>query len=87
VYVTLLDEGTLSLLDRTMYRNLSAQGEVASAAANGTSPVYQKPNCWRGPTKSGHGNITKLMGPVEMSYFYSLCSFLDIFSRRVVAGG
>jgi len=43
VFATLLDEGTYLCSIRTMYRILSAQGEVAERRRQRRHPVYQKP--------------------------------------------
>jgi len=84
VYATLLDEGTYLCSIRTMYRILSAQGEVAERRRQRTHPVYQKPELLaEAPNQVWSWDITKLMGPVKWSYFY-LYVILDIFSRRVV---
>ncbi len=43
VFATLLDEGVYLCSIRTMYRILSAQGEVAERRRQRRHPVYQKP--------------------------------------------
>ena len=84
VYATLLDEGVYLCSIRTMYRILSAQGEVVERRRQRRHPVYQKPELLaEGPNQVWSWDITKLMGPVKWSYFY-LYVILDIFSRRVV---
>jgi len=84
VFATLLDEGVYLCSIRTMYRILSAQGEVAERRRQRRHPVYQKPELLaEGPNQVWSWDITKLMGPVKWSYFY-LYVILDIFSRRVV---
>lgn len=84
VFATLLDEGVYLCSIRTMYRILSAQGEVAERRRQRRHPVYQKPELLaEGPNQVWSWDITKLLGPVKWSYFY-LYVILDIFSRRVV---
>ncbi len=84
VFATLLDEGTYLCSIRTMYRILTAQGEVAARRRQRTHPVYTKPELLAtAPNQVWSWDITKLMGPVKWSYFY-LYVILDIFSRRVV---
>jgi len=84
VFATLLDEGTYLCSIRTMYRILTAQGEVFERRRQRRHPVYQKPELLaQAPNQVWSWDITKLMGPVKWSYFY-LYVILDIFSRRVV---
>ncbi|MGF6862915.1 transposase InsO family protein [Rhodobacteraceae bacterium MBR-64] len=84
IFATLLDEGIYLCSIRTMYRILTAQGEVAERRRQRTHPVYQKPELLaEAPNQVWSWDITKLMGPVKWSCFY-LYVILDIFSRRVV---
>jgi hypothetical protein len=56
VFATLLDEGIYLCSIRTMYRILSAQGEVAERRRQRRHPVYQKPELLaEAPTRSGRG--------------------------------
>jgi putative transposase len=56
VFATLLDEGVYLCSIRTMYRILSAQGEVSERRRQRRHPVYQKPELLaKAPTRSGHG--------------------------------
>lgn len=84
VFATLLDEGVHLCSIRTMYRILAAHGEVAERRRQRRHPACHKPELLaEGPNRVWSWDITKLMGPVQWSYFY-LHVILDIFSRRVV---
>src|SRR3990172_1146313 len=83
VWATLLDEGTYHCSIRTMYRILSAHGEVRERRNQLRHPNYRKPELLaEGPNQVLSWDITKLRGPVKWSYYY-LYVILDIFSRYV----
>jgi putative transposase len=83
VWATLLDEGTYQCSIRTMYRILSAHGEVRERRNQLRHPNYRKPELLaEGPNQVWSWDITKLRGPVKWSYYY-LYVILDIFSRYV----
>ncbi len=84
VWATLLDEKIYYGSIRTMYRYLSANGEVKERRNQLRHPNYQKPELLaEAPNEVWSWDITKLRGPVKWSYFY-LYVILDIFSRYVV---
>jgi putative transposase len=84
VYATLLDEGTYHCSERTMYRVLSAEGEVRERRAQRRHPVYTAPELLAtAPNQLWSWDITRLKGPEQWSYF-SLYVLLDVFSRYVV---
>jgi len=84
VYATLLDEGRYLCSERTMYRLLSAQGEVRERRNQLTHPAYAKPELLaQGPNEIWSWDITKLLGPAKWTYFY-LYVILDVFSRYPV---
>ena len=84
VYASLLDQGIYHCSIRTMYRLLTANGEVKERRRQLRHPHYQKPELLaEGPNQVWSWDITKLMGPVKWTYFY-LYVIIDIFSRRVV---
>jgi len=83
VCATLLDQGRYLCSPRTMYRLLSAQGEVRERRNQLTHPHYQAPELLAtAPNQVWSWDITKLRGLVKWTYFY-LYVVLDIFSRYV----
>jgi transposase InsO family protein len=84
VFATLLDEGAYLCSVRTMYRILEQAGEVRERRDQLRHPNYQKHQLLAtGPNQVWSWDITKLLGPVNWTYFY-LYVILDIFSRYVV---
>jgi putative transposase len=84
VYATLLDEGTYLASERTMYRLLTAHGEVRERRDQLTHPAYARPELLASqPNQVWSWDITKLLGPATWTYFY-LFVILDIYSRYVV---
>ncbi|KAF0169232.1 MAG: integrase catalytic subunit [Limisphaerales bacterium] len=84
VHATLLDEGVYHCAVRTIYRVLSAHGEVRARRDELRHPQYKKPELLAtAPNQVWSWDITKLLGPVKWSYFH-LYVLLDIFSRYVV---
>ena len=84
VYAALLDEGRYLCHWRTMYRVLSAHGEVCERRPIRRHPVYKKPELLAtAPNQVWSWDITHLRGPVKWSG-YKLYTVLDIFSRYVV---
>jgi putative transposase len=83
VWATLLDEGIYHCSIRTMYRILSAHGEVRERRDQLRHPSYRKPELLaEAPNQVWSWDITKLRGPVKWTYYY-LYVILDIFSRYV----
>ena len=84
VWATLLDEGTYLASQRTMYRLLAANGEVAERRDQLTHPPYAAPELLaEGPNQVYSWDITKLKGPAKWTYYY-LYVILDVFSRYAV---
>lgn len=84
IVATLLDEGTYLCSIRTMYRILSAEGEVRERRNQLTHPPYARPELLaQAPNQVWSWDTTKLLGPAKWTYF-SLLVMLDIFSRYVV---
>jgi len=84
VYATLLDEGKYLCSIRTMYRILTAHGEVRERRRQLRHPHYAAPELLAtAPNQLWSWDITKLKGAVKWSYFY-LYVILDVFSRYVV---
>ena len=84
VYATLLDEGRYLCSQRTMYRLMSARGEVRERRDQLTHPPYAKPELLADqPNEVWSWDITKLLGPAKWTYFY-LYAILDVFSRYAV---
>ena len=84
VYATLLDENRYLCSVRTMYRLLTAHGEVRERRNQLRHPHYAKPELLATrPNQVWSWDITKLLGPVKWTYFH-LYVILDIFSRYVV---
>jgi putative transposase len=84
VWATLLDEGTYLCSQRTMYRLLSAEGEVRDRRDQLTHPPYAAPELLATePNRVWSWDITKLLGPSTWTYFYAYV-ILDVFSRYVV---
>src|SRR5947207_969982 len=83
VYATLLDEGEYHCSIRTMYRLLEQRGESRERRDQLIHPPYHKPELLAtAPNQLWSWDITKLLGPVEWTYFY-LYVILDVFSRYV----
>lgn len=84
VYATLLDEATYLCSWRTMYRILTAEGEVRERRNQLHHPTYTKPELLATqPKQLWSWDITKLKGPSKWTYYY-LYVILDVFSRYVV---
>jgi putative transposase len=84
VYATLLDQGKYLASVRTMYRVLSAHGEVRERRNQARHPVYARPELLATkPNELWSWDITKLRGPNKGTYF-SLYVVIDVFSRYVV---
>src|SRR5712692_5316755 len=84
VYAHLLDEGRYLCSLRTMYRLLAACQEVRERRDQLRHPRYVAPQLLATrPNEVWSWDITKLLGPVEWTYFY-LYVILDVFSRYVV---
>ena len=84
VYATLLDEGRYLCSERTMYRVLAANREVRERRDQLRHPAYAAPELLAtAPNQLWSWDITKLLGPTTLSYFY-LYVVLDVFSRYVV---
>ncbi len=85
VFFTLLDEGQYLCSERTMYRVLSAQGELKERRKQRRdNQKHQKPELLAtGPNHVWSWDITKLKGPMKWNYFH-LYVILDIYSRYVV---
>lgn len=84
VYAKLLDEGTYYCSWRTMYRVLTAAGQVRERRNQLTHPPATKPQLVAtGPNALWSWDITKLKGPVAWQFYY-LYVVLDVYSRYVV---
>lgn len=85
VYAKLLDEqGRYLCSVRTMYRILSAAGELRERRDQLVHPTYAKPELLAtAPNQVWSWDITKLLGPQKWTYFH-LYVILDIFSRYAV---
>jgi len=84
VYATLLDEGRYLCSERTMYRILSANGEVRERRDQLRHRNHPRPELLATrPNELWSWDITKLKGPAKWTYFY-LYVVLDVFSRYVV---
>lgn len=84
VYATLLDEATYLCSWRTMYRILTAEGEVRERRNQLRHPTYTKPELLATqPKQLWSWDITKLKGPSKWTYYY-LYVIVDVFSRYVV---
>ena len=79
----LLDEATYLCSTRTMYRILSAEGELRERRNQLRHPAYVRPELLAtGPNQLWSWDITKLLGPAKWTYYY-LYVLLDVFSRYV----
>jgi len=79
----LLDEGTYLCSTRTMYRILSAEGEIRERRDQLRHPAYVRPELLAtGPNQLWSWDITKLLGPAKWTYYF-LYVLLDVFSRYV----
>jgi putative transposase len=84
VYATLLDEGVYHCHWRTMYRLLSEQDAVRERCNQLRHPAYSRPELLAtAPNQLWSWDITKLSGPVKLTYYY-LYVMLDVYSRYVV---
>lgn len=84
VYATLLDEERYLCSERTFYRILSASAEVRERRDQLRHPQYAAPELLAtGPNQLWSWDITRLLGPRKLVYFY-LYVLLDVFSRYVV---
>jgi len=84
VFATLLDEGVYLCSVRSMYRILEANNQVRERRDQARHPAYAAPELLAtSPNQVWSWDITKLLGPLKMTYFY-LYVILDIFSRYVV---
>jgi putative transposase len=84
VYASLLDEGRYLCHWRTMYRILSAHGEVRERRLVRRHPTYKKPELLaERPNEVWSWDITWLRGAQKLEK-YPLYTVLDIFSRYVV---
>ncbi len=84
VHAALLEEGSYLCSLRTMYRILTANGEVRERRDQLQHPHYAKPELVAmAPKQVWSWDITKLKGPAKLVYFH-LYVILDIFSRYVV---
>ena len=80
---TLLDEGEYLCSIRTMYRILEQEEESRERRDQLMHPPYQRPELLAtAPNQLWSWDITKLLGPVQWTYFY-LYVILDVFSRYV----
>ena len=67
VWATLLDEGRYLASERTMYRLLAANGELAERRDQLTHPPYAKPELLaQRPNRVHSWDISKLKGPGEV---------------------
>lgn len=79
----LLDEATYLCSTRTMYRILSAEGEIRERRDQLRRPAYVRPELLATcPNQLWSWDITKLLGPAKWTYYY-LYVLLDVFSRYV----
>ncbi len=84
VWATLLDEGRYLASERTMYRLLEANGELAERRDQLTHPAYERPELLaERPNEVWSWDISKLKGPAKWTYYY-LYVVLDVFSRYAV---
>jgi len=84
VVAALLQEGIYHCSARTMYRLLSAQGEVRERRNQLRHPRYRRPELLAtGPNQVWSWDITKLRAAQKWTYYY-LYVLLDIFSRYAV---
>jgi putative transposase len=84
IYATMLDEGRYLCSERTMYRILSANGEVRERRDQLRHANHPRPELLATrPNELWSWDITKLKGPAKWTYFY-LYVVLDVFSRYVV---
>lgn len=84
VVAALLAEGIYHCSARTMYRILSARGEVRERRNRLVHPRYQRPELLAtGPNQVWSWDITKLRAAQKWTYYY-LYVLLDIYSRYAV---
>src|SRR5262249_37395792 len=78
------DEATYLCSWRTMYRILTAEGEVRERRNQLRHPTYTKPELLATqPKQLWSWDITKLKGPSKWTYYY-LYGIVDAFSRSVL---
>ena len=83
VYATLLDEGQYYCHWRTMYRILSAQGQMRERRNQKRNPKHKRPELVAtGPNQLWSWDITQFQGLEKWRCFY-LYSILDVYSRFV----
>lgn len=84
VYATLADEGKNIASVRTMYRILTAEGEVCERRKQLRHLTYVRPELLApGPNQVWSWDITKLLGPLKWTDFHPYV-VIDIFSFLVV---
>ena len=84
VVAALLQDGIYHCSARTMYRILSARGEVRERRNRLVHPRYQRPELLAiGPNQVWSWDITKLRAAQKWTYYY-LYVLLDIYSRYAV---
>lgn len=84
IVATLLEEGRWLCSARTMYRLLTAEGEVRERRRQRRHPEYKRPELLAtAPNQVWSWDVTWLRGPVKGRCYY-LYVLLDIYSRCVV---
>jgi len=84
VVAALLEQGIYHCSARTMYRILSARGEVRERRNQLRHPRYRRPELLAtGPNQVWSWDITKLRAAQKWTHYY-LYVLLDIFSRYAV---
>lgn len=84
VWAELLDEDVYLCSISSMYRILSAAGEVRERRGQARHPAHVKPELVAtAPNRVWSWDITKLHGPAKWTYYY-LYVVLDVYSRYVV---
>lgn len=84
IVATLLDEGRYLASASTIYRVLSAVGQVHERRAIAVHPARIKPELvTTAPNELWSWDVTKLPGPAKWTWF-SLYLVLDVFSRFIV---
>ncbi len=84
VYAKLLDQGTSLGSVATMYRLLRQHDEVRERRRQAVHPAAKKPELLATrPNQVWSGDITKLLGPEQWTYYY-VYVIIDIYSRYVV---
>ncbi len=84
VWAELLDEDVYLCSISSMYRILTAAGQVRERRAQARHPAHVKPELVAtAPNRVWSWDITKLHGPAKWTYYY-LYVVLDVYSRYVV---